>query len=106
MIGLTLMEAGLLVILFMVVVVVPLLYVMLHGDAPVNETETFADEPVQSAIVPESVAVGFAFTVITTLLVALQPFAVSTSVYVVVTVGLTDGFDAVDVKPEGLEVQL
>jgi hypothetical protein len=31
---------------------------------------------------------------------------VSTTVYVVVTIGVTVGFDRVDVKPEGTDVQL
>jgi hypothetical protein len=54
------------------------------------------------------VIVGKGLTVINTLLDLLQPVAVivSTTVYVVVTAGLTVGFDAVDVKPEGTDVQL
>jgi hypothetical protein len=55
-----------------------------------------------------TVIVGNGLTVITTLFDLLQPVAVivSTTVYVVVTIGVTVGFDAVDVKPEGTEVQL
>ena len=54
------------------------------------------------------VIVGNGLTVITTLFDLLQPVAViaSTTVYVVVTVGLTVGFAAADVKPVGTEVQL
>ena len=54
------------------------------------------------------VIVGNGLTVITTLFDLLQPVAVivSNTVYAVVTVGLTVGFAAVDVKPIGTDVQL
>ena len=47
-------------------------------------------------------------TVITTLLLFVQlvPVTVCVTVYVVVTVGVTVGLAAVDVKPDGDEVQL
>ena len=46
--------------------------------------------------------------VTTTLFVLVHPVAVmvSTRVYVVLTSGLTDGFDSVEVNPAGTEVQL
>ena len=50
-------------------------------------------------------AAGNGFTVTVTLLLFEQPVTVmvSVSVYVVVVVGDTEGFDAVDVKPLGLD---
>ena len=55
-----------------------------------------------------TVIVGKGLTVITTLFDLLHPVAVmvSTTVYVVVSAGLTVGLDAVDVKPAGDDVQL
>jgi hypothetical protein len=51
---------------------------------------------------------GKAFTVTVTLLVLVHPVAVivSTTVYVVVTAGVTVGLAAVETKPAGEEVQL
>ena len=60
------------------------------------------------ALLDPADAAGNGFTVTVTLFVLLQPVAVidSTNVYVVVTSGFTVGFDAVDVNPAGVEVQL
>ena len=53
-------------------------------------------------------AAGNGFTVTTTLCVLVQPVAVmvSTTVYVVVTVGETVGLAEVEVNPAGEDVQL
>ena len=51
--------------------------------------------------------VGSGFTVTVTEAGALQPLpSVTVSAYIVVAVGLTEGFAAADVKPAGEEVQL
>ena len=107
-VGLTLMEAGLLDMLFTVVELVPSLYVMLHGDTPVSATERFVETPLQIAALPEIVAVGLLLMVTVTLLLLLQPVAVivSVNVYVVVIVGLTDGLEEVELKPDGLDAQV
>ena len=66
------------------------------------------DEPLQIAFEPDNDAVGLALTDTMALLLFLQPVAVivSVKVYVVVAVGLTDGFADVEVYPLGLETQL
>jgi hypothetical protein len=65
-------------------------------------------DPEQIELEVPAAAAGNGLTVITTLFDLLQPVAVivSTTVYVVVTVGLTVGFDTEEVKPAGTEVQL
>ena len=75
---------------------------------PVRATDRFVEEPLQIDAEPDIAAVGFAPTVITTLLLFVQPVAVifSVKVYVVVTVGVTDGLADVDVNPEGFDIQL
>ncbi len=64
--------------------------------------------PVQIALAVPALAKGRGLTVTITLLVLLQPVAVivSVKVYVVVIVGLTVGFDKIEVKPVGLLIQL
>ena len=64
------------------------------------------DSPKQIAALVPALAAGNGLTVTTTSFDAVQPAAliVSTSVYVVVIVGETDGLEEDDVKPEGLEV--
>ena len=51
--------------------------VTFHGPAPVSAAETSVAPPAQIAAVPDTVAVGFGFTVTVTLgaLVETQPFA-------------------------------
>ena len=65
-------------------------------------------EPKQIALSAPAAATGRRSTVTATLLLLVQPVAVivSTTVYVVLTVGLTVGLAAVEVKPAGTEVQL
>lgn len=67
-----------------------------------------ADEPLQIILLPPVLLDGKAFTVTVTLFDLVQPVAVivSVNVYVVVTVGETDGLETEEVKPAGLEVQL
>ena len=62
--------------------------------------------PLQIEVLVPALAEGNGFTVITTEFDLLQDVAVivSTKVYVVVTVGLTFGFDKVEVNPLGLLV--
>ena len=62
----------------------------------------------QIALSSPAKASGNGFTVTVTLLVLVHPVAVmvSTTVYVVVTVGLTDGSASVEVYPAGTDVQL
>ena len=64
-VGLTLIEAGLLLILFTVVEVVPLLYVTLQGDLPVRVTEILVDEPLHIVPEPDNDAVGLPLTLTT-----------------------------------------
>lgn len=66
------------------------------------------DDPAHILWLAPVFAGGMVPTVTITLFVAEQPPAVSVSVsvYVVVTAGATVGFDSVEVKPAGLEVQL
>jgi hypothetical protein len=62
--------------------------------------------PLQIGELEITAAAGSGFTVIVTVLDFTQPLLlVSVRVYVVVAVGDTEGFDAVEVKPEGLLVQ-
>jgi hypothetical protein len=62
--------------------------------------------PLHVAVLEITAAAGSAFTVIVTEFDLTQPLLfVSVRVYVVVTVGLTEGFDEVEVNPEGLLVQ-
>ena len=62
--------------------------------------------PVQRLVFVIVAAEGSGFTVIVTELDLTHPFElVSVLVYVVVTVGLTDGFAAVEVNPTGLLTQ-
>ena len=65
-------------------------------------------EPIQIALALPAAAVGNGLTVTTTLCVLIHPVAVvvSTTVYVVFTVGLTEGLAAVEVNPTGTDVQL
>jgi L-aminopeptidase/D-esterase-like protein len=64
------------------------------------------DDPVQILVLAMVAAAGKGFTVMVTELDLTQPLAlVSVTVYVVVTVGLTVGLAAVDVKPAGLLIQ-
>jgi hypothetical protein len=64
------------------------------------------DDPVQILVLVMVAAAGKGFTVILTELDLIHPFElVSVTVYVVVTVGLTVGFAAIDVKPAGLLIQ-
>ena len=65
------------------------------------------DAPVQIAVFAIVEAAGKAFTVTVTELDFVHPVAVivSTSVYAVVIVGFTDGFDKVEVNPIGKLVQ-
>ena len=67
-----------------------------------------AEKPAQMADAVPASATGTGFTVTTTELGVEHPVAemVSTSVYVVVIVGETEGLAADDVKPAGEEVQL
>ena len=64
--------------------------------------------PEQIVLAAPAAAAGKGFTVTITLLLFVQPVAVivSTTVYVVFTVGLTVGLAAVEVKPTGTDVQL
>ena len=64
--------------------------------------------PEQIVLAAPAAAAGNGFTVTVTLLLLVHPVAVivSTTVYVVLTVGLTAGLAAVEVKPAGTEVQL
>ena len=65
-----------------------------------------AEAPAQTAELVPALAAGVAFTVIVTEFVFEQlPETVSVKVYTVVTVGLTTGFEEVEVKPDGLLVQ-
>lgn len=63
--------------------------------------------PKQILVLLPVIALGKGFTVITTVFVVGHPVSeiVSVKEYVVVVVGLTEGFDDVEVKPEGVEVQ-
>jgi hypothetical protein len=64
-----------------------------------------AELPAQTEVLVPALAAGLAFTVIVTEFVLLQPDDTdSTNVYVVVTVGLTVGFDKEEVNPDGLLV--
>ena len=58
-------------ILLMVTGVVPSVYVKDHGDEPDNATDKFVFPPLQIVAAPLIETVGFAFTVIIELLVAL-----------------------------------
>ena len=63
--------------------------------------------PLQIDWLRPAFAFGDGFTVIVMLLDFEQPVAdVSVKVYVVVAVGLTDGFDDVEEKPDGFDAQL
>ena len=64
--------------------------------------------PEQIDLAAPATAAGNGLTVTTTLFVLVHPVAVMVSarVYVVLTSGLTDGFDSVEVNPAGNEVQL
>ena len=73
---------------------------------PKIEVDPMAVEPPEQIPVLFPVAAaGAGLTVTVTLLLFEQPVAVmvSVSVYIVVVVGDTEGFDAVDVKPLGLD---
>jgi hypothetical protein len=60
----------------------------------------------QGVVFPEITGSGNGFTVMVTELDLIHPFElVSVTVDVVVTVGLTVGFAAVEVKPAGLLIQ-
>jgi hypothetical protein len=62
--------------------------------------------PLQMAVFEIIAAAGSGFTVMVTVSDFTQPLLfVSVRVYVVVTVGDTEGFDEVEVNPEGLLVQ-
>jgi hypothetical protein len=64
------------------------------------------DEPVQILVLAIVAAAGKGLIVMVTELDLMHPFElVSVTVYVVVTVGLTEGFAAVDVNPTGLLIQ-
>ena len=62
-------------------------------------------EPVHIEVLLPALVVGKGFTVMIAEFELVQPVAVifSVRVYVVVTVGETDGFEAVLIKPEGDE---
>jgi hypothetical protein len=65
-----------------------------------------AEVPAQTEVLVPALAAGLEFTVMVTEFVLLQPDETdSTKVYVVVTVGLTVGFDKEEVNPDGLLVQ-
>ena len=80
--------------------------VLLHVPNAVASASVVV-KPAHTVNVPV-IAAGNGFTVTITLLVFVQPVAVivSTTVYVVVTAGVTAGLAAVEVNPAGNEVQL
>ena len=65
-------------------------------------------EPKQIALALPTAATGNGLTVTTTLCVLVHPVAVmvSATVYVVFTVGLTEGLAEVEANPAGTDVQL
>jgi hypothetical protein len=67
-----------------------------------------AELPLHTDELLPAFAAGVEFTVITILLLLVQPLAVTVSVnvYVVVAVGDTDGLLTVELKPDGLLDQL
>ncbi len=79
---------------------------MLQGAVPVRATDKLAEEPAHIVALPLITAVGNGSTVTVTFPEIVFVPSLTTTVYRVVTDGLTAGFASKEVNPAGSEFQL